>query len=74
MHGSQDGGGVDIVEWSRHFLEAYREAQLPRLSSSKRVATQWSPPMENAVKINVDVGFMDAEFFQVARNRDGACS
>lgn len=42
-----------------------------------RVATQWSPPMENAVKINVDVGFMDAEFFQVAvvaRNRDGACS
>lgn len=76
MHGSKEGMGADIVEWGKHFLEAYRAALTPTIPKDTRIQVQWSPPELGRVKVNVDVGFILAEKFQVAmvaRDSDGAC-
>lgn len=64
----------DIVEWAFHFLEAYKTAQLPRISRSQAGPEVWQPPRHPTVKVNFDVGFFEDNRYQiavVARNGGG---
>lgn len=57
---------VGIVEWSNNFLHAYLAAQL--LAPNNRLPkfnAELTPPPASIIRINVDVGFLSPDFFQV---------
>lgn len=75
VHGSDGGVGEDII-MAANFLAAYRSAQLPRSPHLVHSHDCWQAPGARQVKVNFDVAFIDAEYYQiavVARKEDVAC-
>lgn len=65
-----------MIEWSTHFLDSYRAAQLPTTSRTRSQVTCWIAPPRRTVKINFDVGFLEEDKYQVAvvaRDDEGLC-
>lgn len=76
VHGSDAGEGDDCVEWASNYLEAYRAAQLPKITGGPTMPIEWKAPTDTIIKVNVDVGFIDPKHYQVAavgRNKEGEC-
>lgn len=68
--------GEYVIEWASNFLAAYREAQLPKIVTRVLAISTWTPPVFPWIKVNFDVGYVDAKNYQVAvvaRDSRGSC-
>ncbi|XP_012851712.1 PREDICTED: uncharacterized protein LOC105971405 [Erythranthe guttata] len=68
----------DLVSWCRHFLAAYKSAQICPNSRMRDIhPSVWKPPPSNVVKLNFDAAFPNGESFfsvgMVARDSYGSC-
>lgn len=59
VHGDAEGVGEDLIEWSTHFLEAYKAAQMPVIKQPPLMADTWIAPPPQVIKINFDVGVLE---------------
>lgn len=76
VHGDAEGVGEDLIEWSTHFLEAYKAAQMPVIKQPPLMADTWIAPPPQVIKINFDVGVLEPNKFRVAvvaRDAEGRC-
>lgn len=76
MHEPGNNEEEDTVTWASNFLEAYICAQYPKIERSPQLLAAWTATTGSTVKINFDVGFMDALHYQiavVARTEEGGC-
>lgn len=78
VHGYARGFPSDLVAWLSACLDLYSNAQGPTHGSQLPASsTDWTPPKEGTIKINVDVALPEnADCFWtslVARNSSGDC-
>lgn len=78
MHGEKSMSASEMRNWSRSYLNAYRQAQLARVPGAKQQYVQtFRPPPEGRIKINFDAALPQGQdrymVAAIARDSSGQC-